>query len=54
MAKDDIEKTVIILEETEVREALTLARGGEPKEILRFVVKVVAKKVESALRRRCA
>lgn len=54
MAKDNIERTVIVLEETEVREALALARGSEPQEILRFVVKVVAKKVESALRRRCA
>ena len=54
MAKDNIERTVIVLDETEVREALTLARRNEPQEIFRFVVKVVAKKVESALRRRCA
>lgn len=54
MAKDNIERTVIVLEETEVREALALARRNEPQEILRFLVRVIARKVESALRRRCA
>jgi len=54
MAKDNIEKTLIILEEDEVREALDLTRRNDPQEIFRFVTRVIAKKVESALRRRCA
>jgi hypothetical protein len=54
MAKDNIEKTVIILEEDEVREALALTWRNDPQEIFRFVTRVIAKKVESALRRRCA
>jgi len=54
MAKDNIERTVVVLEEDEVQEALALARCNEPQEIYRFVVKVISKKVESALRRRCA
>jgi hypothetical protein len=53
MAKDNIEKTVIVLEETEVREALNLTHYNEPQEIFRFVSQVIAKKVESVLRRRC-
>ena len=54
MAKDNIERTVIVLEETEVREALDLTRRNDPQEIFRFVTRVIARKVESALRRRCA
>lgn len=54
MAKENIERTVIVLEETEVRKALALERRGDPQEIFRFVVRVIARKVESALRRRCA
>jgi hypothetical protein len=54
MAKDRIDKTVIVLEEDEVREALTIARRNDPQEIFRFVTRVIAKKVESALRKRCA
>ncbi len=54
MAKDNIERTVIVLEETEVREALDLSQRNEPREIFGFVVRVIAKKVESALHRRCA
>lgn len=54
MAKDNIERTVIVLEESEVQEALALERCNEPQEIFRFMVRVIASKVESALRRRCA
>ena len=53
MAKLRIERTLIILDEDEVRRALLLARGDNPQEIFRFVKDVIARKVESALRRRC-
>lgn len=53
MAKENLERTVIVLEETEVRKALALAKRKEPQEIFRFVAKVVARKVESILHRRC-
>lgn len=54
MAKDNFEKTVIVLEETEVQEVIDLSQRNEPREIFRFVTQVIAKKVESASRRRCA
>jgi len=54
MARDNIEKTVIVLEESEVKAALNLTRSNEPQEILRFVTKVIASKVDAAARRRCA
>ena len=53
MTKERIEKTLITLDEKEVREALLLARCNDPDEILKFVTLVIAKKVEAALRRRC-
>lgn len=53
MAKERIEKTLIILEEAEVRQVLAVAQRNDPEEIYRFVVQVIAKKVEAALRRRC-
>jgi hypothetical protein len=53
MAKERIEKTLIILEEAEVREILDAAQHNDPEEIYRLVVQVIAKKVEAALRRRC-
>jgi hypothetical protein len=53
VAKERIEKTLLILEETEVREILEAARRDDPQEIYRLVVEVIAKKVEAMLRRRC-
>ena len=53
VTKERIEKTLITLDEKEVREALLLARCNDPDEILKFVTLVIAKKVEAALRRRC-
>ena len=51
--KQRIEKTLIILDEDEVRQVLLLARRDDPEEIFRFVKEVIAKKVEAALRMRC-
>lgn len=53
MAKQRIEKTLIIMDEDEVRQVLRLARRNDPQEIFRFVKEVIAKKVEAALRMRC-
>lgn len=53
MAKDLIEKTLILLDEDEVRQAMRLARQGEIEAIYRFMRDVIAKKVETALRMRC-
>ena len=53
MAKQRIEKMLIILDENEVRQVLLLARRDAPEEIFRFVKEVIAKKVEAALRARC-
>lgn len=54
MAKQRIGKTLIILDEDEVRQVLLLAQRNDPQAILRFVMEVIAKKVEAALRMRCA
>jgi hypothetical protein len=53
VAKERIEKTLITLDEEEVRLVLLLAQRNDPDEILQFVTRVIAKKVEAALRRRC-
>ena len=53
MAKDRIGKTLIILDENEVRRALQLARRDNAQEISRFVKEVISKRVEAALRKRC-
>ncbi len=53
MARERVDKTLIILEEAEVREILDAAQQYDPQEIYRLVEKVIAKKVEAALRRRC-
>jgi len=53
MAKERIEKTLLILDEDEVRQVLAIARRDDPAEIAAFVTQVVIKKVEAALRRRC-
>ena len=53
VAKERIEKTLLILEEDEVRQVLAIARREDPAEIAAFVTQVVIKKVEAALRQRC-
>ena len=53
MAKEHIEKTLIILEEEEVRQLFHVAQRNDPKEIQHFMLQVFIKKVEAALRRRC-
>jgi hypothetical protein len=53
MTKERIEKTLITLDEEEVRQVWLLARRNDPDEIFKFVTLVIAKKVEAALRRRC-
>jgi len=53
MAKQRIGKTLIIMDENEVRHVLRLTRRDDPEDIYRFVKEVIAKKVEAALRKRC-
>ncbi|MCX6028808.1 MAG: hypothetical protein NT169_05850 [Chloroflexi bacterium] len=53
MAKERVEKTLIILEEAEVWQVLAVAQRDDPQEIYRCVTQIIAKKVEAALRRRC-
>jgi len=53
MGKEPIEKTLIILEEDEVRQVMRLAQQNDPQAIYEFVKEVIAKRVEAALRMRC-
>ncbi len=53
MPKERIEKTIIVLTEEEVRQVLLLALGADHEQVLRFMTRVIAKKVEAALRKRC-
>jgi hypothetical protein len=53
MTKERIEKTLILLDEDEVRRAVCLARKGDIEAIYQFMRDVIAKKVEAALRLRC-
>jgi hypothetical protein len=53
MAKERIGKTLIILDEDEVRQVQHLARQADPQPIYEFVRDVIAKRVEAALRMRC-
>lgn len=53
MAKERVEKTLIILEEDEVQRVFQVAEKDEPEAIYELVTQVIAKKVEAALRRRC-
>jgi hypothetical protein len=53
MAKDRIEKTLVVFTEEEVRQILELARRDDDEEIRQFMLKVFIKKVEQILRRRC-
>ncbi len=54
MAKEQVERTLIILDEDEVRRVLRAAQRNDPQEILRLVTDVISRKVEAALRSRCA
>lgn len=53
MATESIEKILILLDESEVRQVLLLAQENDPVRIFEFVTQVIAKKVEAALRKRC-
>jgi hypothetical protein len=53
MARQRIEKTLIILDEDEVRRVLRLHRRDDAQEVYDFVKDVIAKRVEAALRKRC-
>lgn len=53
MAKERIEKTLVIFEEEEVCLPLQLAQRNDDEEIPHFTLKVFTKKVEAVLRRRC-
>jgi hypothetical protein len=53
MARLRIDKTLIILNEEELRQVMRLARQGDTDAIYKFVKDVIAKRLEEALRRRC-
>lgn len=53
MAKERVEKTLIILNEADVKEICRLASQPDPYRVLEFVVQVIGKRVEAALRQRC-
>ncbi|MGQ9503075.1 MAG: hypothetical protein ACUVSB_13570 [Anaerolineae bacterium] len=53
MAKERIEKTLIILDEEDIRKICRLARRPDPDRVLEFMLQVIGKRVEAALRRRC-
>ena len=53
MTRERIEKTLIILDEDELRQAVQLAKQSDVDAIYRFVRDVISKKIEAALRRRC-
>ncbi|MGB9674039.1 MAG: hypothetical protein ACPL3P_07855 [Anaerolineales bacterium] len=54
MAKERIEKTLIVLDEKEVRQLLEMAKRNNAEEIKEYMFKVFIKKVELVLRRRCS
>ncbi len=53
MAKQRIEKTLVVFNETEVRDLYRLARRKDRQEIQQYMLKVFIKKVEAILRRKC-
>jgi hypothetical protein len=53
MSKQRIEKTLVILNEDELRQVMSLARQSDTDAIYKFVKDVIAKRVEEAIRRRC-
>lgn len=54
MAKERIEKTLVVFTEEEVRQLLQLAQQDNREEISNYMMKVFIKKVEAILRRRCS
>ncbi len=54
MAKERIEKTLVVLTQEEVHQLLQLAQRGDRDEISDYMMKVFIKKVEAILRRRCS
>ena len=53
MAKERIDKILIVLDEDEVRQTLRLTQQDDVDAIYAFMRDVIAKKVETALRTRC-
>jgi hypothetical protein len=53
MAKQRIEKTLVIFSDEEARQILQIAQRKDPKEIQQYMMKVFIKKVEAVLRRKC-
>ncbi len=53
MAKQRIEKTLVILDEGEIRQVLQADREKNPEGTLHLLRQLVAEKVEAALRQRC-
>lgn len=53
MAKERVEKTLVVFDEREVRQLLTMAKRNNDEEIKEYMFKVFIKKVELILRRRC-
>lgn len=53
MAKERIEKTLVVFTEEEVRQILELARRSDKEKIRHFMLKVFVKKIEAIIRRRC-
>ena len=53
MARLRIDKTMIILNEDELRQVMRLAKAGDVDAIYTFVREVITKRLEEALRKRC-
>ena len=53
MAKERIEKTLVVFDEEEVRQLFELVKQADDDEIQHFMLKIFVKKVEAILRRRC-
>jgi hypothetical protein len=53
MAKERIEKTLVIFNEEELRQTLQIAQRNKQEEIQHYMMKIFIKKVEAVLRRRC-
>jgi hypothetical protein len=59
MPKEQIEKTIVILDEDEVRQVIRLSRANSVDQntlnpmIYRLMREMIAKKIEAALRKRC-
>lgn len=53
MAKERIEKTLLVFNLEELRQTLQIAQRNDNEEIQHFMLKNFIKKVEGVLRRRC-